>query len=176
MHAQLLILGAGYTGRFLAAEACAQGRVVLFTSRDPDRQLKHVPASQRLMFDLARPNTWTSIPAGADLIWCFPAMPVELVRAFAKTLGAPPRRLVVLGSTSAYDGTDPSTVYPPPWIDESAPIDLCKPRVQGEEYLRKEHGAIVLRVAGIYGPRRAFAEVCELDSCGRPGKDLPARP
>jgi nucleoside-diphosphate-sugar epimerase len=106
------------------------------------------------MFDLARPNTWTSIPAGADLIWCFPAMPVELVRAFAKTLGAPPRRLVVLGSTSAYDGTDPSTVYPPPWIDESAPIDLCKPRVQGEEYLRKEHGAIVLRVAGIYGPGR----------------------
>ena len=44
--------------------------------------------------------------------------------------------------------------YPPPWIDESAPIDLTKPRVQGEEYLRNEHGAIVLRVAGIYGPGR----------------------
>jgi nucleoside-diphosphate-sugar epimerase len=106
------------------------------------------------MFDLARPDTWTNIPASVDLIWCFPATPVELVRAFAKTVGAPPRHLVVLGSTSAYDGKDPSTVYPPHWIDESAPIDLCKPRVQGEEYLRKEHGAIVLRVAGIYGPGR----------------------
>jgi nucleoside-diphosphate-sugar epimerase len=154
MHAQLLILGSGYTGRFLMAEACGQGRVALYTSRDPDRQLKYVPESQRLMFELARPDTWTNIPAGTDLIWCFPAAPAELVRAFAKTLGAPPRRLVVLGSTSAYDGKDPSTVYPPSWIDESAPIDLRKPRVQGEEYLRREHGAIVLRVAGIYGPGR----------------------
>jgi dTDP-4-dehydrorhamnose reductase len=154
MHAQLLILGSGYTGRFVAAEASGQARIVLATSRDPDRQLKHIPESQRLTFDLARADTWTNVPASADLIWCFPAAPVELVRAFAKTLSAPPRRLVVLGSTSAYDGKDPSTVYPPPWIDESAPIDLRKPRVQGEEYLRQEHGAIVLRVAGIYGPGR----------------------
>ncbi|HKO32032.1 MAG TPA: hypothetical protein VJU54_12900, partial [Nitrospiraceae bacterium] len=40
------------------------------------------------------------------------------------------------------------------WTDESAPIDLSKPRVAGEEYLRKDCGAIVLRVAGIYGPGR----------------------
>jgi nucleoside-diphosphate-sugar epimerase len=65
-----------------------------------------------------------------------------------------PRRLVVLGSTSAYDIPSQAGGYPPPYIDESAPIDLRKPRVQGEEYLRKEHGAIVLRVAGIYGPGR----------------------
>ena len=51
-------------------------------------------------------------------------------------------------------GTDQSTEYPPPWIDESAPLDLTKSRVQGEEYLREHHGAIVLRVAGIYGPGR----------------------
>ncbi|MEO5956897.1 MAG: hypothetical protein ABIR36_14575, partial [Nitrospiraceae bacterium] len=44
--------------------------------------------------------------------------------------------------------------YPPQWIDEAAPIDLSKPRVQGEEFLREKHGAIVLRVAGIYGPGR----------------------
>jgi nucleoside-diphosphate-sugar epimerase len=31
---------------------------------------------------------------------------------------------------------------------------LTKPRVQGEEYLRNELGAIVLRVAGIYGSGR----------------------
>ena len=158
MHAQLLILGSGYTSRFLMAEACRQGRVVLCTSRDPDRQLKHLPLSQRLMFDLARPDTWTNIPAHADLIWCFPALPLEQVLAFAKMLGAPPRRLVVLGSTSAYQAQSRSADYPPPWIDESAPIDLNKPRVQGEEYLRKAHGAIILRVAGIYGPERSPLE------------------
>ena len=49
--------------------------------------------------------------------------------------------MVVLGSTSAYEASDHSTEYPPPWIDESAPIDLTKPRVQGEEYLREHHGA-----------------------------------
>ena len=59
----------------------------------------------------------------------------------------------MLGSTSAYD-TGGSQEYPPPWIDETAPIDYTKPRVQGEEFLRTECGAIVLRVAGIYGPGR----------------------
>jgi hypothetical protein len=150
----LIVLGSGYTGRFLVTEAVGQGRIVLSTSRDPDRQLTHVLPAQRLRFDLARPDTWTNIPTDTDLIWCFPATPVEQVQVFAKMLGAPPRRLVVLGSTSAYDGEGQSTIYPPPWIDESAPIDLRTPRVQGEEYLRKEHGAILLRVAGIYGPGR----------------------
>jgi nucleoside-diphosphate-sugar epimerase len=92
---------------------------------------------------------------GADLIWCFPATPLEQVQAFARTLDAPPRRIVVLGSTSAYDAPSQSTEYPPPWIDEPAPIDLTKPRVQGEEYLRNKLCAIVLRVAGIYGPGRS---------------------
>ncbi len=69
------------------------------------------------------------------------------------SLGAPPRRIVVLGSTSAYDVGD-SREYPPPWIEETAPIDLSRPRVQGEEFLRNECAAIVLRVAGIYGPGR----------------------
>jgi nucleoside-diphosphate-sugar epimerase len=154
MREQILILGSGYVGRFLIAEAGSQSRIVLSTSRDPDRRLMHLAPSQRLRFDLAQPDTWRNIPADTDLVWCFPATPLELVQAFAKTLGAPPRPLVVLGSTSAYDERDSSTAYPPPWIDESAAIDLRKPRVKGEEYLRKEHGAIVLRIAGIYGPGR----------------------
>jgi len=107
-----------------------------------------------MRFDLEQPSTWLNIPMGADLIWCFPATPLKQVQAFARTLDAPPRRIVVLGSTSAYEVPDHSAVYPPSWIDESAPIDLTKPRVQGEEFLRTNCGAIVLRVAGIYGPGR----------------------
>jgi nucleoside-diphosphate-sugar epimerase len=116
--------------------------------------LAAIPPEQRLQFDLEQPSTWPNIPVGADLIWCFPATPLEQVEAFARTLDAPARRMVVLGSTSAYEASDHSTEYPPPWIDESAPLDLTKQRVQGEEYLREHHGAIVLRVAGIYGPGR----------------------
>jgi hypothetical protein len=150
----LIVLGSGYTGLVLHRTGTLQGRTVHATSRNPLNNLAAIPSEQRLQFDLEQPSTWKNIPAGADLIWCFPATPLEQVQAFARTLDAPARRMVVLGSTSAYEVSDHSTEYPPPWIDESAPLDLTKPRVQGEEYLREHHGAIVLRVAGIYGPGR----------------------
>jgi hypothetical protein len=150
----LVVLGSGYTGRVLLRMGTSQGRTVHATSRNPLNNLSGIPSEQCLRFDLEQPSTWLNIPAQADLIWCFPATPLEQAQAFARTLNAPPRRMVVLGSTSAYEVSDHSTEYPPAWIDESAPIDLTKPRVQGEEFLRREYGAIVLRVAGIYGPGR----------------------
>jgi nucleoside-diphosphate-sugar epimerase len=148
------VLGSGYTGLVLHRTGTSQGWIVHATSRNPQRNLASIPSEQQLKFDLEDPSTWPNIPVGADLIWCFPATPLEQVQAFALTLVAPPRRIVVLGSTSAYDASSHSTAYPPPWIDESAPIDLTKQRVQGEEYLRNKLGAIVLRVAGIYGTGR----------------------
>jgi hypothetical protein len=150
----LVVLGSGYTGLVLHRMGTSQGRAVRSTSRSPLNNLAGIPSEQRLQFDLEQPSTWLNIPIDADLIWCFPATPLEQVQAFARTLDAPPRRMVILGSTSAYEVPDHSAEYPPSWIDESAPIDLTKSRVQGEEYLREHHGAIVLRVAGIYGPGR----------------------
>jgi len=150
----LIVLGSGYTGRVLYGTGTSQGWIVHATSRYPLTNLAGIPSEQRLRFDLEQPSTWLNIPTQADLIWCFPATPLEQVQAFARTLGAPPRRIVLLGSTSAYEVSDHSVEYPPSWIDESAPINLTKSRVQGEEYLREHHGAIVLRVAGIYGPGR----------------------
>jgi len=150
----LVVLGSGYTGRVLHRTGTSQGWTVHATSRNPLNNLSGVPSEQRLRFDLEQPSTWLNIPVRADLIWCFPAMPLEQVQAFACTLDAPPRRIVVLGSTSAYDAPSQSTEYPPSWIDESAPVNLTKPRVQGEEFLRSNCGAIILRVAGIYGPGR----------------------
>lgn len=88
-----------------------------------------------------------------DVLWCFPAVPIESVRQFADAVSLHTRRLVVLGSTSAYDDWT-TEVYPPAWIDESTSIDLTIPRVHGEELLRTTYSAIVLRVAGIYGPGR----------------------
>jgi len=149
-----IILGTGYSGRHLAGAVTATSRPFFATSREPDKNLSYVPAERRMKFDLEQPSTWLNIPARADLIWCFPATPLKQVQAFAHTLDAPARRMVVLGSASAYEASDHSGEYPPYWIDESAPLDLTKSRVQGEEYLREHHGAILLRVAGIYGPGR----------------------
>ena len=150
----LVILGAGYTGRVLYSKAIEAGCHVLATSRRPDAHLAHLPRAARLAFDLARRDTWAALPPEPSLIWCFPAAPLEQVRAFASEKLAQPRRLVVLGSTSAYDvprQADPGTA---PELDEEAPLARWSPRVQGEEFLRTQHGAIVLRAAGIYGPGR----------------------
>lgn len=149
----LVVLGSGYTGHVLYSMGAAQGRMVLATSRNPLCNLAEMPSGQRVMFDLEQPSTWMNIPTDADLVWCFPATPLHQVEAFASRLNASARRLVVLGSTSAYEVGE-SQDYPPQWIDETAPIDLTKPRVEGEEFLRHKYGAIVLRVAGIYGPGR----------------------
>jgi len=149
----LIILGSGYTARFLFPLAARQYPNVFATSRDPATHLSHLLPEQRLRFDLAQPETWKTLPDSSNILWCFPAAPLNLVQQFSERLKGQSRRLVVLGSTSAYDTGD-SQDYPPSWIDETAPIDLTKPRVQGEEFLRTYCGAIVLRVAGIYGPGR----------------------
>ena len=116
--------------------------------------LEFVPDPLRIRFTLEDLTQWSNLPDRADIIWCVPAQPIELVKQFAEYIGPRVRRLVLLGSTSAYDAAHASTDYPPPWMDETASIDLTRPRVQGEELLRREYGAIVLRVAGIYGPGR----------------------
>lgn len=127
---------------------------VLATSRDPSARLPHLPASNRICFDLAMEDTWANIPPCARIIWCFPAMPLDLVQRFAQRYIGSGTKLLVLGSTSAYDLPAEQNTFPPPWLDETAPINRSLPRVQGEGYLREHYGAIVLRVAGIYGPGR----------------------
>ena len=153
MPHSLTILGSGYTAKFLLPLARHHYPHVFATSRDPDRHLTHLSPDQRIRFDLARPETWQAIPASSDVLWCFPAVPIGLVQQFAEATSLRTRRLVVLGSTSAYD-VCASAEYPPPWVEETALVDLTKPRVQGEELLRTSYGAIVLRIAGIYGPGR----------------------
>lgn len=153
MHNPLIILGSGYTARFVVPLASRQYAHIFATSRNPARHLGHIAPDRRIRFDLTQQATWKNIPTGTDLLWCFPVVPLDLVQKFAATLDQLSHRIVVLGSTSTYE-VGGSTAYPPPWIDETAPIDLAKPRVQGEEFLRTKYGAIVLRVAGIYGPGR----------------------
>jgi nucleoside-diphosphate-sugar epimerase len=148
----LIVLGGGYTGLAIYRLANSEGCEVVLTSRTPDTSLKSLPACARRRFDLTDDATWPALAAGADVVWTFPAEPLEAVRAWAKPAGPRVRRLVVLGSTSAYDRAP--EIQRGEWITERASLDLAIPRVQGEEWLRAQHGAIVLRVAGIYGPGR----------------------
>ena len=144
----LVILGTGYVGRFIHQAAQHHGRVAFATSRAPDAHLSFVQPDRRVLYDLLRPETWRHVPARADVIWCFPALPEDGATRFAQRMIDRGSRLVVLGSTAA---------FPPGLsdvIDERTPIDHSIPRVAAEERLRTTFGAIILRLAGIYGPDR----------------------
>ena len=81
-------------------------------------------------------------------MWCFPALPKEAASNFAKEMTNKGSRLLILGSASAY----------PPKADsltnEEVELNMNIPRVQSEEHLRETYGAILVRLAGIYGPGR----------------------
>lgn len=137
---KLVILGGGYVGRILAA-------------RHPGAVVTHRPATSRgageLPFDLAQPATWVGLPTeDADVVWTFPARPLDAVQDFYRLKLATSRTLIVLGSTSAYQVREPGET-----VTEDTPLDLTQARVQGEEWLR-ERGATVLQLAGIFGPDR----------------------
>lgn len=142
-----MILGAGYTGHRIYQQALDRGWRVFATSRQPRIHLEAIPSEHQLHFDLTHPETWPHIPQPAHLIWCFPAVPLGLVKLFLATRPQRIGRLLVLGSTSAYT----LNRYP---ITEEAPLKTHLPRVQAEEYLRIGYGAVIIRLAGLYGPGR----------------------
>lgn len=131
----MLILGAGWVGDALRAR-CPHAA---FTRRSAR------PGATE--FDLAREETWTSLPADDEVVWTFPAAPPERAIALFESRFAS-SKVVVLGSTSAYLSSGPDEL-----VDESAPLDLAQPRVAGEEALRAR-GAAVLHLAGLWGPGR----------------------
>ncbi len=143
----LVILGAGYTGFRVYQQALEKGWQVFATSRNPQDQLRDISPEHRLQFDLTQASTWSTIPDPAHLLWCFPAVPFNLVKEFMMTRTRQTGRLLVMGSTSAYVPEG----HP---ITEDSPLQTDLPRVQTEEYLRTTFGAVLIRLAGLYGPGR----------------------
>ena len=143
----LVILGAGYTGLRVYQQAIEKGWQVYATSRTPQTQLCDISPDHRLQFDLAQTSTWETIPDPAHLLWCFPAVPFDLVKEFLITRTRQTSRLLVMGSTSAYIAEG----HP---ITEASPLKTHLSRVQTEEYLRTTLGAVLIRLAGLYGPSR----------------------
>ena len=144
----LVILGAGYTGRFIYHAARQRHRPALATSRSPSDHLSFAHPDHRILFDLARPETWAHVPPESDIVWCFPALPEEMAQDFAQHASERNSRLLILGSTSAFPTGLPDV------IDERAPLDFSIPRVASEERLRSRFGATILRLCGLYGPGR----------------------
>ncbi|MFP2931984.1 GNAT family N-acetyltransferase [Pyxidicoccus sp. 3LG] len=146
MTAPLVLLGSGYTLTRLAVAEARAGRDVLAATRDSARRQEleragvEVTSLEDALSRTAGAHTVVSVPpeAGLDahLAW-------GLVRQ-------PPSRLVYLSSTGVYGGARGH-------VDEDTPVEPASPsaraRIDSESrYLPL--GAVVLRIAGIYGPER----------------------
>ncbi|MBL8733450.1 MAG: NAD-dependent epimerase/dehydratase family protein, partial [Planctomycetes bacterium] len=169
---RVLIVGPGYVGLPLGAELARQGHEVYGLRRSADAAgALRGSGLHPLIGDLTRPESLAVLPAAFDwVVNCAAAThggPEEYRRVYlegARNLigwlsGAPPAMCVYTSSTGVYAQDDGSRV------DESAPVqpttDSGRVLMAAEQvYLaavrERQFPAVVLRVAGIYGPGRGW--------------------
>jgi len=166
-----LIVGCGYVGMPLGQELVKEGHEVfgMRRSASQDQELDTAGITP-LHGDITKPDTLAASPCGFDwVVNCaasgggsvedYRRLYVEGTRNLIKWLrSSPPQRYVYTSSTSVYGQDDAS------WVTEAdptqPPTDTGSILVETENILRvaaeKKFPAVILRVAGIYGPGRGF--------------------
>jgi nucleoside-diphosphate-sugar epimerase len=165
---RVLIVGCGYVGVPLGAELVKQGHEVFGLRRSPGAETELKTAGiVPLLGDITQPGQLARLPFGFDwVVNCvsssgggtadYREVYLQGTRNLINWLGAVcPRKFVYTSSTSVYGQTDGSVVK------ESSPTEpeaeTGKILVETEKTLLEGAGklpAVVLRVAGIYGPNR----------------------
>jgi nucleoside-diphosphate-sugar epimerase len=170
---RVLIVGCGYVGLPLGTRLAGEGHEVFGLRRNPAAESELLAAGIRPLFaDITRPTELEKLPGGFDwVVHCVAAGgdtenyrqiyfegTGRLLDWLAKD---PPRKFVYTSSTSVYGQNDGS------WVDEASPAEPVAQTAQilvaTENLLlraatadagRPGIPAIILRVAGIYGPER----------------------
>ena len=165
---RVLIVGCGYVGLSLGAELVRQGHEIFGLRRSASVANELKAASiQPLVADVTKPKTLAKLPRQFDwVVNCVAAggdaenyrqIYLEGNRNLVSWLAdSPPKKFIYTSSTSVYGQDDGSLVT------ESSPAepaaDTAKILVETEKLLlaaaHKKFPAIILRVAGIYGPER----------------------
>ena len=170
---RVLIIGCGYVGLPLGATLVQQGHVVFGLTRSQSRRSALEEAGlQSLVADITDPRKLESLQRDYDwVINCaatsgggpqeYRAVYFEGTRNLIEWLiPNPPRKFIYTSSTSVYGQNDGSVV------DEHSPAnpeaDTSKILVATENLLidawsKTNFPAVILRVAGIYGPGRGHA-------------------
>jgi nucleoside-diphosphate-sugar epimerase len=161
---RVLVAGCGYVGSALAAMLVEDGHEVWGLRRTPQRL---PPGVHPLAADLGDPATLADLPDSLDAV-VYAAAPggsaderyreiyVDGVRNLLDALvsqGQRPRRVLLTSTTGVYEDTDGE------WVDEESPTEPSDFRgtrpLEGERLLLDgPFPAVVLRLAGIYGPGR----------------------
>jgi nucleoside-diphosphate-sugar epimerase len=166
---RVLIVGCGYVGLPLGVELTRLGHEVsgLRRSVSAENELK-AAGIQPVFGDVTRPETLAMLPQNFDwVVNCVAAgggaedyrqVYLQGTRNLIEWLGpTPPKKFVYTSSTSVYGQTDGSQVK------ESSPteplVETAKVLLETEKLLltavaERKFPAVILRVAGIYGPDR----------------------
>jgi nucleoside-diphosphate-sugar epimerase len=170
---RVLVVGCGYIGLPLGERLAREGHEVVGIRRSAlARSDLEAAGIQPVIADITRPETLASIPPAFDwVVNCVAsthgADPEDYRRVYldgARNLlswlaESPPRKFVYTSSTSVYGQTDGAEVA------EESPTQPRSPTsqvlVETERALlaaHRDHGfpAVILRLAGIYGPGRGY--------------------
>ena len=164
-----LIIGCGYVGVPLGTELLRLGHEVFGLRRRASAEGELRSAGiQPLDADITKPETLANLPRGFDwVVHCVAAggtaehyreIYLEGTRRVVEWLAAsPPKKFLYTSSTSVYGQADGSQVKessPAEPAVETARILVETERMLLEEFRRTGFPAVILRVAGIYGPDR----------------------
>jgi nucleoside-diphosphate-sugar epimerase len=164
-----LIIGCGYVGLSLGTELARLGHEVYGLRRDPSSAAQLTAAGLHPLFaDITKPETLEPLPRKFDwVVLCVAAggdadnyrrIYLEGTRRLLEWLSvSPPQKFLYTSSTSVYGQTDGSQVKESSPIEPS--VETSKVLVETEKVLleafhRDKFPAVILRVAGIYGPDR----------------------
>ncbi len=164
---RVLIVGCGYVGLPLGAEMVRQGHEVFGLRRSAAEELQ-AAGIKPLLADITQPESLTKLPRNFDwVVNCvasgggsaddYRKIYLEGNRNLISWLAiSPPQKFIYTSSTSVYGQNDGSVVTEKSPAEAEA--DTAKILVEAEILLltaaHKKFPAIILRVAGIYGPGR----------------------
>lgn len=164
-----LIVGCGYVGIPLGAELLRLGHEVSGLRRNNSAESELKTAGVTPFFaDITRPETLEALPREFDwVVHCVAAggdaenyrqIYLEGTKHVLKRLSvSPPKKFIYTSSTSVYGQNDGSQIKessPAEPEAETAKVLVETEKVLLEAFQRDKFPAIILRVAGIYGPDR----------------------
>lgn len=164
-----LIVGCGYIGLPLGAELVRLGHEVCGLRRTASAEAELKSAGITPLFaDITKPETLEKLPCDFDtVVHCVAAggdaenyrqIYLEGTKHLLKWLAvSPPKKFIYTSSTSVYGQNDASQVKessPAEPEAETAKVLIETEKLLLETFRRDKFPAIILRVAGIYGPDR----------------------
>jgi len=169
---RVLIVGCGYVGLPLGAELVRQGHEVFGLRRSPGAEAELRSAGIKpLAGDITKADSLIPLPASYDwVVNCVSAsgggaeeyreVYLQGTQNLIEWLGAaPPKKFVYTSSTSVYGQNDGSLVKessPTEPAVETGKILVETERVLLEAVRARRFPAVILRLAGIYGPDRGY--------------------